>query len=353
MTPRRWRLRDLVPALRGMDRTRLAGVFDFSYQHFALGDVLTSQVIQSCQAIERGCKAIDCYVFLDPQRPAAPVQRYITPENYWTHLDNLFPALLCAPMLASVRVLRDRLSVGFTLAALAASRVPTWPSLRDQLRRRMPYPLGHEAINRFHARHGYILTLSSPRGYAGWARRFVARHLGDRFLVAVNLRQSRLTSRPATMYRDAPLAEWYEFFRAVSRGYPNVRFLVLGGFGEWEHGLLHHDNVLVPRAMGLTLAHELALLHDSRLFMGSSSGFATMATFGDRPYVITGLERYFAGHAGMEPEAERYPFAAPDQYLVWRREDAALLLEYFERLYRACRGQDPREVPVRQVCADV
>ena len=353
MTPRRWRLRDLVAALRGLDRTRLAGVLDFSYQHFALGDVLTSQVIQSCQAIEHGCRAIDCYVFVDPQRPAAPVQRYITPENYWTHLDNLFPALLCAPMLASVRVLRDRLSVGFTLAALAASRVPTWPSLRNQLRRHMPYPLGHGAINRFHARHGYIPALSSPRGYAGWARRFVAQHLGDRFLVAVNLRQSGLTPTPVTTYRDAPIAEWYKLFRAVSRAYPDVRFLVLGGFGEWEHGLLRHNNVLVPRSMGLTLAHELALLHESRMFMGSSTGFATMATFGDRPYVITGLEHYFAAHAGVEPEAERYPFAAPDQYLFWRSEDAPLLLEYFQRLYRAGRGQDSREEPARHVSADI
>jgi len=352
MTPSRWRHRDLVNDLRGLDPTRLAGVLDFSYQHYALGDVLTSQVTQSCQAIERGCAAVDCYVFLDPERPAARVQRNIIPENYSTHLDNLLPALLCAPMLGSVRVLRDRLSVGFTLAALAASRVPTWPSLRDQLRRRMPYPLGHEAINRFHAGHGYIPTLSSPRGYGGWARRFVAQHLGDRFLVSVNLRQSGLTPTPVTVYRDAPLADWYELFRTVSRTHPHVRFLVLGGFGEWEHGLLRHENVLVPRAMGLTLAHELALLHHSRMFMGSSSGFATMATFGTRPYVITSLEHYFAAHAGVESDAECYPFAAPDQYLVWQREDAALLLKYFERLYQACRSQDSPEASGRQVCAD-
>jgi len=353
MTSQRWRLLDLVRSLRGLDRARLAGVFDFSYQHFALGDVLTSQVIQGCRAIEAGCGAIDCYVLVDPERPAARVQRHITRENYWTYLDNLFPALLCAPMLGSIRLLRGRLSIGFTLAALAASRVPTWPSLRDQLRRRMAYPIGHAPINRFHARHGYIPTLSSPRGYAGWARRFVAQHLGDRFLVAVNLRQSGLTSAPVTMYRDAPLGQWYDFFRAVRRAHPDVCFLVLGGFGEWEHALVRHDNVVVPRAMGLTLAHELALLHESQMFMGSSSGFATMATFGTRPYVITSIERYFSAHAGVEREAERYPFAAPDQFLVWETENAPLLVEYFERLHRACRGRDSRSVSAGYAYADV
>ena len=60
----------------------------------------------------------------------------------------------------------------------------------------------------------------------------------------------------------------------------------------------------------------------------------------------------FAAHAAVEPDAERYPFAAPDQYLVWQREDAALLLKYFERLYQACHSQDSPEASGRHVCPD-
>lgn len=319
--------------IRGAGRERFAGIIDFSYQHYALGDLLTSQVNIACRATERGCRGLDLYVVVDPAAPAARAQSFITPENYLTHLDNVFPALLVSPMLRSIRLIRDPLTATRSLLTLLARRVPMWPPLSDHLRRRMTYPLGHGIINRFHGRHGYVPRLEAPRGYAGWARRFIEQRHPGRFLVCINPRQSRLTLTPAVVQRDAPLPEWYEFLRAVGRRYPDVHFFMLGGFAEWEHTLLRLDNVSIPRTMGLTLAHELALLVASNLFMGTSSGFATMATFSGVPYVITHIEPFFARYAGVAPGAARYPFAVADQHLVWRREDARLLLHYFQRVY--------------------
>ena len=326
-------LGDFAAEIRSARREHLAGLVDFSYQHYALGDLLTSQVNMACLAAERGCHGLDLYVIVDPAAPAARAQSFITPENYTTHLDNVFPALLVSPMLRSIHLIRDPLTAGLTLVTLLASRVPMWPRPFDHLRRRMTYPIGHGIINRFHARHGDLPTLAAPRGYAGWARRFIQQHHAGRFIVCINPRQSRLTHTPAVTQRDAPLAEWYDFLRTVGRRYPEVHVFMLGGFAEWEHTLLTLDNVSIPRTMGLTLAHELALLTASNLFMGTSSGFATMATFSGVPYVITHIEPFFAGYAGVAPGAPRYPFAGPHQHLVWRREDARLLLHYFERVY--------------------
>jgi hypothetical protein len=328
-------LLDFASLIRGASREQFAGIIDFSYQHYALGDLLTSQVNLACLAIEHGCRGLDLYVIVDPAAPAAPQQTFITPENYLTHLDNVFPALLVSPMLRSIRLIRDPLTAGLSLLTLVASRVPTWPPLSAHLRRRMTYPLGHGIINRFHGRHGYVPKLEAPRGYAGWARRFIAQHYAGRFLVCINPRQSRLTPTPAVTQRDAPLEEWYDFLRTVGRRYPDVHFFMLGGFLEWEHTLLKVDNVSIPRTMGLTLAHELALLTASNLFMGTSSGFATMATFSGVPYVITSIEPFFARSAGVEPNAMRYPFAGVHQHLVWQREDARLLLHHFQRVYHA------------------
>lgn len=330
--------RDFLSLTRSADRRHFAGIIDFSYQHYALGDVLTSQMNMACLAVERGCSGIDLYVIVYPWAPSAPSQGFITPANYPVHLDNLFPAFLCSPMVRSVRIIRDPLAAGLQTLSVLASRVPVWPSPWDHLRRRMTYPIAHDIINRFHARHGYVPLLSAPRGYARWAREFIERHYPDRFLVCVNPRQSRLTSVAATTYRDASLAEWYEFFRVVERRYPETHFFMLGGYGEWEHKLLAHENVTIPRTLGLTLAHELALLEAAHLFMGTSSGFATMATFTRVPYVITNMEHVFAPHAGIAVGSERYPFATEHQHLVWAPENARLLLEQFERLYGALRG---------------
>ncbi len=334
-------IRGFLSYIRRAEPERFAGLIDFSYQHYALGDVLTTEVNLACLALEAKCTSIDLYLMIDPTFPSAPAQGFVTPHNYTTHLDNLVPAFLCLPGLASLRIIRDPLTAGLTLCSLVASRAPMWPPLRQHLRRRMTYPLDHKIINRFFARERYLPHLTSPRGYAGWAREFLARHYPDRFVVCINPRQSRLTQMPATIYRDAPLEDWRDFIEKVGRTYPDTHFFMLGGYAEWEHTLVRYGNVSIPRAMGLTLAHELALLRSSHLFMGTSSGFATMATFTDVPYVITHLEHVFAGYAGIPVNAPRYPFAGEEQYLVWRQEDAQLLLDYFENIYGRARRETP------------
>jgi len=332
-------IRQFLSEIRSGDRENFAAVVDFSYQHYALGDALTTQINASCLAREAGCKAIDLFLVADPAHPAARTQSFINNENYAVHLDRLFAAFLCLPEVRSVRILRDPNSAGLIWTWIAASRKPHWPSLRDHLRRRMPYPMGHDTINRFYAREGHIPQLAAPRGYGAWAQRFLREHWPDRFIVCMNPRQSRLTAMPATTYRDSPLEEWHAFIEETGARYPEVQFLMLGGFQEWESTLPRHPNIAIPRACGLSLAHELALLRHADLFMGASSGFATMATFTDVPYVITDIEGYFAAWAGVEPGAESYPFAHARQHLVWEKETAALLLGYFESIYSGSRAR--------------
>lgn len=328
-------IRQFLTEIRSAGRERFAGVVDFSYQHYALGDALTTQVNFSCLAREAGCTGVDLYLIADPVYPAAPTQGFINSDNYPVHLDNLFPAFLCLPELTSIRLVRDSMAAGLILCSLVASRTPKWPSLRNHLRRRMTYPIGHETINRFYAREGYVPLLSAPRGYGQWAREFLRKQWPGRFVVCINPRQSRLSAVPATTYRDSPLDEWHAFIDTVAERYPDVHFLMLGGFLEWDSALARRPNVSIPRTMGLTLAHELALLRSADLFMGTSSGFATMATFTDVPYVITNIEHYFGSCAGVEVNAPRYPFASGHQHLVWQQEEARLLMSYFEAVYHA------------------
>ena len=335
-------IRQFFKEIRSADPKRFAGVIDFSYQHYALGDALTTQMNLACLAREAGCDAIDLYLVVDPVYCAAPTQGFINIDNYPVHLENLFPAFLCLPDVKAIRLVRDAQAAGLIWMSLVASRTPKWPSLRDHLHRRMTYPMGHEVINRYYAREGHIPHLCAPRGYARWAQSFLEKHWRDRFIVCINPRQSRLSTVPATTYRDSPLEEWHAFIDKVGERYPDVHFLMLGGFLEWDSTLARRPNVSIPRSMGLTLAHELALLHRSDLFMGTSSGFATMATFIEVPYVITNIEHYFAGYAGVEVNAPHYPFGTEHQHLVWQKEEATLLMSYFEAVYRARRYRERR-----------
>lgn len=331
-------LRDFRASLTQPGERALFGIIDFSYQHYALGDALTSLVDMSTVALDSGVKAIDLVLVLDPDRPSAGPQGFITPHNYTTYLDNLFPAYLCSPMVRSIRVLRERPTFNHLLLSAKQSGMPIWPGMLEHLHARFTFPFGHQRLNRFFQAHGYLPMLAAPRGYERWADQFLAKYLSGRFVVCTNLRNSALTPSPAVTYRDAPLEEWYAFFREIERKYPEVVFFMLGSFAEQEHRLSEHPNVISLRALGFGLAHELALLYRSDLFIGSSSGFASAAMFSALPYVILNTEHFFAEFAEVPVHSPHYPFAADNQILVWRREDADLLLGLFEQLYRQSRA---------------
>jgi hypothetical protein len=316
----------------------LLGIFDFSYQHYALGDLLTNQVNLAIMAIEQGLREIDIVVMVNPERPSARQQTFVTRANYVAHLDNILPAFACNPFLRSLQLLRDVETFNFMLAVHHRNNRPMWPDLNTHLKMRQDFPIDHRRINAFHGRHGYIPELAAPRGYESWAHRFHATELGGRPLIVINPRQSSLTENPTVVYRDAPLPIWHAFIDAVAQRQPEALFVMVGGFQEWEHRLLHRRNVFVPRTWGLRLAHELALLKIADLFMGTSSGFATFVTFTGIPYSIVNVEHSFARYAEIQLNDRHYPFAKANQVLTWRQETLEELLSLFDKLYSGRRS---------------
>ena len=323
--------------MQSSDRTAagapaLLGVFDFTYQHYALGDLLTCQVDLAVMAIEQGCRRVDIIAMVNPDLPSARLQSFITRDNYIGHLDNIMPVFACNPLLGSVQLVRDVQAFSFLVDKHRRSGAPMWPDLKTHLEMRQGFPIDHRRINAFHARHGHFPKLATPRGYESWARHFHETELGGRPLVIINPRQSSLTESPAATRRDAPLAIWHAFIDAVGQRRPDVLVVMVGGFQEWEHQLMHRRNVFIPRTWGLRLAHELALMKIADLFVGTSSGFATFATFTDIAYGIINIEHYFAAFAGVRPNDRHFPIAAARQVLTWQPETTESLLALFAEL---------------------
>jgi hypothetical protein len=206
-----------------------------------------------------------------------------------------------------------------------------WPSLLRHLVRRLDF-ISHRRINAHHRERGSLPWLTAPRGFATWAREFRRWHCAGRFVVAVNIRQGALGHAPANLFRDSPLSEWCAFLRQAEVRFPDVVFLVLGAYQELSRELWRLPNVLAPRAMGLGLGHELALVHEADLFMGSSSGFAAMATFCNKPYAITNVQHQWSRHIGVPVGGRHFPFGGANQVLSWERESASRLLGLLEEL---------------------
>lgn len=309
----------------------MIGVYDFSYGPYALGDALTWTMNLNVMAAEAGGAAVDQYLVIDPARPGGWLQPFVNPHNYVTLIDNLFPAFLCSPALRSLKLIRHGPSFRLFLLREVARRRPMWPSFWAQLNRKLDF-ISHRRFNRYYRKHGVLPWLTAPRGYGDWADEFRRTRMKDRFVVAINIRQGALSVTPANLYRDSPLPEWHAFIRRAAQRHPEVLFLILGGYTEWDREFLRLPNTLIPRASGLGLGHELALLHRADLFMGSSSGFATMATFSNRPYFITNIQSLFSSYIDVPVGGRHFPFGNENQILHWEREDQDVLLEAFEEL---------------------
>jgi hypothetical protein len=310
----------------------MIGIYDFSYVPYALGDTLTWTMNLNVIAAAAGCNAIDQYLVIDPMKPRSRYQPFVNEHNYIGIIDNLFPAFLCSSLLRSLKVIRHLPGFNLFLLREVIRRRPMWPSLFGHLRRKLDF-ISHRRINAYHRQHGRLPWLSAPRGYGVWADAFRRTHCDGRFVVAVNIRQGALSLAPASLGRDSPLPEWHAFIRRAAARHTDVLFLILGGYTEWDREMLRLPNVLIPRVMGFGLGHELALLHRADLFMGSSSGFATMATFCNKPYLITNIQHPFSPYIDVPIGGRHYPFGSENQILFWEKENQYVLLRFFEELH--------------------
>lgn len=331
----RSKVKAVLKGIEAIEPDTFVGIYDFSYAPYALGDCLTWQENVTIGAIEKGYKKVRLCLVADPDTPSCSLQPHINITNYVGFVQELYPAFFSCPLTVAVHVFRDQNSFNLFLIDSWRKGISSWPVFNDHFNRQLDY-ISHKKINAFYEKNGSVPKLVAPTGYAHAVERLV-QDLSEKFVVAVNIRQSQLSAVPANVYRDSPIDVWHEFFRLTTARYPDVLFFFLGRYGEWDLELMRHPNVIIMRTNGYSLGHELAMVHSCDLFMGTSSGFATAATFSNTPYVITNMEKRASTYIDVPVGASRYPFAQDNQVLHWERETLEFLAEQFERTYHAVR----------------
>lgn len=311
----------------------MIGVYDFSYAPIALGDCITWQMNILVEAQEHKLENIEYYLLLDNCECRNPLQPFLNKENYKSHILQLMPAFLCNSDLGAIRFFNQRNCFNVFLAHHVLSRGKMWPTFAQHLRSKLDF-ISHKKINRFFHQHKYIPLLNAPLGYESFYSSFYQKNFPGKIVVSLNIRQSALSSIPRNTFRDSPVEEWVKFVRKVHQLHPEVIFCILGGYDEIDYSLERMPNVFVMRGNNYHLAHELCVLKNSDFFMGSSSGFATMATFCGVPYLICNIQKLVAPYWEMEAGDHHYPFATPQQFLHWDRETSEVLYDYFLKLLK-------------------
>ena len=319
-------------------------VWDFAVKPYALGDILSWNLLTVINAIRAGKKRVDIAIILDPLRPNMPAQGYITSQNYMQFFLELEQAFYFNPMLGNLHIYKDRLLFEEMMILKNLKQESMQPSLtgytNDLHNCHQGYSFYHHEFNSFFDEYGYVPKFKVPAGFEGVTREVFSKAHSETFVVAVHLRQRKNmngTFRHSDLLRDADQNNWLSFFKWAANDYPFVTFALIGRVDEYPREMLRLRNVVYLKSCGMGLSHELSMISEADLFMGSNSGPAMMAIYSDVPYLIyqqpeTGQNT--ADLLGVPLGQERLPYANEYQRIKWSEDTTDTLIKDFESMYK-------------------
>ena len=329
-----------------MSQSKYYAIYDFGIFPYALGDVLTWNVQTAIKASEAGRKSIDVLIVNDPDHPASIFQSdFINADNCSLMFNELFGAFGTMPGIGNVQIFRNCGEVLAYLSILASDDdvirqvVEDYKAIiaqRDNVQVLAEYftkcIYSHRLLNDYSQVHGkQVPSLQPSLGCVPDIRNMLDNHFCDKRIVVVHPRLRRIDTGMEgnhTYHRDSDFTAWIDFFRDALKKFPQVQFFVVGRLQEKPLAFLQLPNVTSIRLFGMGLGHELTLMLESDLFIGTSSGFAALANFSSLPYYITGMNSASYQAYEIEEGSKRLPFSYKNQYLKKGSETKKDLIKY-------------------------
>lgn len=192
----------------------------------------------------------------------------------------------------------------------------------------------HRKINLFFKKYNYVPELKVNNRYVNELNEFIEKRFPQKKFIAIHIRQRKNDKKfgDASIYRDSNNDVWLNFLKAAFLQNKNIIFILLGRSDEKSPNLLALPNIINLRDFGMNLGHDLAAIEFSKMFMGSSSGFAAFANFYSKPYIITNMNVNSYKAYDMTFGSDALPFANSNQKLAYEKESVDLLNNYFKLL---------------------
>ena len=192
----------------------------------------------------------------------------------------------------------------------------------------------HQKINLFFKKNNYVPELKVNSQYVNELNEFFEKRFQNKKFIAIHIRQRKNDKKfgYGSLYRDSNSDVWLNFLKAAFLQNQNIIFILLGRSDEKSPKLLALPNIINLRDFGMNLGHDLAAIEFSKMFMGSSSGFAAFANFYSKPYIITNMNINSYKAYDITIGSDALPFANPRQKLAYEEESVDLLNNYFKLL---------------------
>lgn len=313
----------LQQTVRGStDTSKLVITWDFRSQPYSIGDLILLQQAANCICLAHGITQTRTYLLADRENPARPsfLALGVNGENYLDHIIRLLPVLLLCDEAPALTLEHDEDTALQSMAAPDAAAWPTVPLLKSMLDLNLPT---FRLLNMFYDQQKMLPEFRIRGSLARWARNFIEENARGYIPVAVQMRKTKSYN----LSRNSNIEAWSEFFSHCHSHLP-VKFFVICAASEVDEQLRAHENVVIAKDSRTTVDQDLALIKECAAFMGISSGPATVAFFGNRPYSIVNahLEQSLVPLLKKEPWGYSFTYAKKNQRIVASGNETCELL---------------------------
>lgn len=312
---------------------RILAVSDFSVTDTAIGLFIEYTVRLLCEAYIRGVHTIDFAFVYDPDSPSGhwKYSKWVTSKNFKFHLAELLPVININQKLGSTFIFDNRPRFESFLKS-QKSTYYLCPTFSEYISGESVARGNFAFLRDFYLKYNFIPTIEFSPAMQSWARAFIKAHAHGKYVVTVNLRNNPFFAD----HRNAIVEAWADFFSYCLKERDDVIFFVAGRATEVVDSFKELPNVIFLKNHNTTVEQDLAILSNSLLYMGNSSGPASIAFLGNKiPYIITSFITPDIHHNySWLTKGSRFPWQdEKKQKLFWERETSELLRDEFHKVF--------------------
>jgi len=321
---------------RSIDRILL--LYNLKFQPFSVGDLLLMQLASLILLSQKKVKHIDLAIIYDAENPT-PSDKSFSSIDKNNFLYSVPAFLLTAQVnlyLGSFHIfnnesdadkyIHDNLDYAYT-----------WPTGFNYAvtQSYLYYKIFDDLIYPFYKDNGFIPELKNNNFFENWAHNFFKINCSGKIPITVNIRNNPIFD----LDRNSDLSTWISFFKNCSEEFPSAFFIIICSVSEVDERLRRLPNILIAKDFGTQMQEELSLIQCSAIHMGASSGPATIAWFGKKPYLIvkTTLQDQVFKHKDIvikdDDESMRFIFANRFQKFITGNETVEKLTNEFRLMF--------------------
>ena len=273
-------LQNLKPRMK----KRVLIIYDTNYQPFSVGDTIIFLEAGLVLCAEKKLETLDFAIVYNPTTPydVDPVfLGVVDSDNVLLHLGKILPIIQLIEQSGSIMIFNSQTQLNKYISD-NAELYEVWPSQLDRVKGSYLSPKIFTSLFYQYYKKNSSLPMMKGKEYLNqWATLFFSNKFPGKIPITINLRYNKKWHQS----RNARIQEWVEFFKYCQSKYPIV-FIVLSSIDEVCSDLRECENVVHAKEFNTTLEEDLALIKNSSMHMGSSSGPATIAWFNENPYII-------------------------------------------------------------------